>query len=76
MRQMRQMNNMMNSLFADPFGMFGGEGPLSIMGPRHTNAMMPFMPQMPALNRLFTGECSIMEKFHHFYSTIFIHTGR
>ncbi|XP_035443824.2 myeloid leukemia factor isoform X3 [Spodoptera frugiperda] len=54
MRQMRQMNNMMNSLFADPFGMFGGEGPLSIMGPRHTNAMMPFMPQMPALNRLFT----------------------
>lgn len=60
MRQMRQMNNMMNSLFADPFGMFGGEGPLSIMGPRHTNAMMPFMPQMPALNRLFTGECFIM----------------
>jgi myeloid leukemia factor 1 len=24
MRSMRQMNNMMNSLFADPFGMFGG----------------------------------------------------
>ncbi|KAH9640310.1 hypothetical protein HF086_001662 [Spodoptera exigua] len=60
MRQMRQMNNMMNSLFADPFGMFGGEGPLSIMGPRHSNAMMPFMPQMPALNRLFTVATCIM----------------
>ncbi|KAJ8715280.1 hypothetical protein PYW08_005261 [Mythimna loreyi] len=53
MRHMRQMNNMMNSLFSDPFGMLGGDGPLSIMGPRHGNAMMPFMPQMPPLNRLF-----------------------
>nr|XP_049702396.1 myeloid leukemia factor isoform X1 [Helicoverpa armigera] len=54
MRQMRHMNNMMNSLFSDPFGMLGGDGPLSIMGPRQGNAMMPFMPQMPTLNRLFT----------------------
>lgn len=58
MRHMRQMSNMMNSLFSDPFGMLGGygsEGPLAIMGPRRGNAMMPFMPQMPSLNRLFTG---------------------
>lgn len=56
MRHMRQMNNMMNSLFSDSFGMLGGEGPLALMGPRHGNAMMPFMPQMPNLNRLFSGE--------------------
>ncbi|OWR52203.1 myeloid leukemia factor isoform X2 [Danaus plexippus] len=53
MRHMRQMNNMMNSLFSDPFGMLG-EGPLAIMGARRGNALMPFMPQMPSLNRLFT----------------------
>ncbi|XP_052743374.1 myeloid leukemia factor isoform X2 [Bicyclus anynana] len=51
MRHMRQMNNMMNSLFSDPFGMLG-EGPLSIMGGRRGNAMMPYMPQMPSINRL------------------------
>ncbi|XP_045451179.1 myeloid leukemia factor [Melitaea cinxia] len=56
MRHMRQMNNMMNSLFADPFGMLG-DGPLSITGSgsRHGTALMPFMPQMPSLNRLFSG---------------------
>lgn len=54
MRHMRQMNNMMNSLFSDPFGMLGGDGPLAIMGPRRGNALMPFMPQMPSLNRLFS----------------------
>lgn len=53
MRHMRQMNNMMNSLFADPFGMFGGENHMAIMGPRHNTALMPFMPQMPSMNRLF-----------------------
>ncbi|CAH2243267.1 jg17373 [Pararge aegeria aegeria] len=53
MRHMRQMNNMMNSLFSDPFGMLG-ESPLAIMGARRGNAMMPYMPQMPSLNRLFT----------------------
>ncbi|KAJ0174455.1 hypothetical protein K1T71_009563 [Dendrolimus kikuchii] len=52
MRNMRQMNNMMNSLFSDPFGMLGG--PLAIGGPRHGSALMPFMPQMPSLNRLFS----------------------
>ncbi|XP_038222657.1 myeloid leukemia factor [Zerene cesonia] len=57
MRHMRQMSNMMNSLFSDPFGMLG-EGPLSIMGPRHGSALMPFMPQMPSLNRLFAADLS------------------
>ncbi|XP_034834886.1 myeloid leukemia factor isoform X1 [Maniola hyperantus] len=52
MRHMHQMNNMMNSLFSDPFGMMG-ESPLSIMGARRGNALMPYMPQMPSLNRLF-----------------------
>ncbi|CAH2984279.1 unnamed protein product [Chilo suppressalis] len=55
MRHMRQMNNMMNSLFSDPFGMLGGGGPLAIAGPRHGSSLMPFMPQMPSLNRLFSG---------------------
>lgn len=63
MRSMRQMNNMMNSLFADPFGMFGGggggmesiAGP-SLMGPRPGSALMPFMggPSM-GMNRLLNG---------------------
>ncbi|XP_050347826.1 myeloid leukemia factor isoform X4 [Nymphalis io] len=57
MRHMRQMNNMMNSLFADPFGMLG-DGPLAITGSRHGSSMMPFMPQMPSLNRLFTADLS------------------
>ncbi|XP_053610231.1 myeloid leukemia factor isoform X2 [Plodia interpunctella] len=55
MRHMRQMNNMMNSMFSDPFGMLGGGGPLALTGPRHGNALMPFMPQMPSLTRLFSG---------------------
>lgn len=56
MRSMRQMNNMMNSLFADPFGMFGGmesiAGP-SLAVPRAGSALMPFMgaPNMN-MNRL------------------------
>lgn len=54
MRQMRQMSTMMNSIMAgDPFGMFGGMG-LGGM-PRHSTSLMPFMPQMPAINRLFAG---------------------
>lgn len=65
MRSMRQMNNMMNSLFADPFGMFGGGGGIggleaiagpSLMGPRPGNALMPFMggPSMN-MNRLLNA---------------------
>lgn len=53
MRYMRQMNNMMNSLFSDPFGMLGGNGgPLAIMGPRHGSSLTPFMPQISPLDRL------------------------
>lgn len=59
MRHMRQMNNMMSSLFNDPFGMFGDPtgGRLAIGGPRHGSSLMPFMPQMPSLNinRLLSG---------------------
>ncbi|CAK1555533.1 unnamed protein product [Leptosia nina] len=56
MRHMRQMSHMMNSMFSDPFGMMG-DGPLSIMGPRHGSSLMPFMPQMPSLNSLmFSGD--------------------
>ncbi|XP_059054881.1 myeloid leukemia factor isoform X2 [Achroia grisella] len=53
---MRQMNSMMNSMFSDPFGMLGGGGPLALTAaPRHAcTSMMPMMPQMPMLNRLFT----------------------
>ncbi|XP_055589814.1 myeloid leukemia factor isoform X2 [Uranotaenia lowii] len=42
MRSMRQMNNMMNSLFADPFGMFDSMGGAGGMH-RGGNALMPFM---------------------------------
>ncbi|XP_072944936.1 myeloid leukemia factor [Epargyreus clarus] len=59
MRQMRQMHNMMSSLcgsLVDPFGMMGG--PLAIGGPRHSSSLMPFMPQMPSLNRLFSADLS------------------
>ncbi|XP_045500323.1 myeloid leukemia factor isoform X1 [Colias croceus] len=54
MRHMRQMSNMMNSIFSDPFCMLG-EGTLSLMGPRHGSALMPFMPQMPSMNTLFAA---------------------
>lgn len=57
MRHMRQMNNMMNSFFSDPFGMLS-ESPLSIMGSRRSNSLMPLMPPMPSLNRLFTADLS------------------
>ncbi|XP_053683941.1 myeloid leukemia factor [Sabethes cyaneus] len=58
MRSMRQMNNMMNSLFADPFGMLGGldsiAGP-SLMSPRGGSAMMPFMGPTMNMNRLLNS---------------------
>lgn len=53
MRQMRQMNSMMNTMFADPFGMMGDMGML--MGPSH-NSMMPYMPDgMMNMNRMMNG---------------------
>ncbi|XP_052861798.1 myeloid leukemia factor [Anopheles cruzii] len=59
MRSMRQMNNMLNSLFSDPFGMLGGGGMESIgvgpagFGMRH-NALMPFMAPTMGMNRLLS----------------------
>lgn len=56
---MRQMNNMMNSLFADPFGMMGGFGDFENRALTHRNmhnTLMPFaMPGMPNINRLLSG---------------------
>ncbi|XP_058461007.1 myeloid leukemia factor [Malaya genurostris] len=61
MRSMRQMNNMMNSLFADPFGMFGGmdsiAGP-SLAGPRGGSALMPFMGPNMSMNRLLNNNAT------------------
>ncbi|XP_045476604.1 myeloid leukemia factor isoform X2 [Harmonia axyridis] len=52
MRTMRQMNSMVNSLLADPFGdMMGGFG--NFMSPRpHRNMFNSMMPIMPNFNRL------------------------
>lgn len=72
MRSMRQMNSMMNSMFADPFGMFSPfdnmhGGPSALTGgpgmitqfPQHNhrNAMMPFgFNSMPNINRLLGAQ--------------------
>ncbi|GBP08920.1 Myeloid leukemia factor [Eumeta japonica] len=56
MRHVRHMNSMMNSLLSDPFGMFGGGGPLAIDAARGGSSLVPFMPQMPSLNRLFSAD--------------------
>ncbi|XP_023021482.1 myeloid leukemia factor isoform X2 [Leptinotarsa decemlineata] len=65
MRHMRQMNNMMNSLLADPFAMM--RGPMMGFGDfdnralthrhnMHNSLMSPFsMPIMPNFNRLLSG---------------------
>ncbi|KAL3273450.1 hypothetical protein HHI36_014894 [Cryptolaemus montrouzieri] len=59
MRTMRQMNNMMNSLFADPFCMMGGFGNMNSALPSRgmqNNSLMPYsMPMMPNFNRLLSG---------------------
>ncbi|XP_049826416.1 myeloid leukemia factor isoform X2 [Aethina tumida] len=59
MRTMRHMNSMMNSLFADPFGMMGDFGDFDNRALTHRgmhNSLMPFsMPLMPNVNRLLGG---------------------
>uniref|UniRef100_A0A0K8TQW9 Putative myeloid leukemia factor-like isoform x4 n=1 Tax=Tabanus bromius TaxID=304241 RepID=A0A0K8TQW9_TABBR len=61
MRSMRQMNNIMNSLLADPFGMmspFDMGRPSALTGgsPRG-NSLMPFgFQSMPNINRLLSGD--------------------
>lgn len=68
MRSMRQMNTMMNSMFADPFAMFnpfdsmhGVMGPSALTGaPQHPlrhNVMMPFgFPAITNMNRLLNPD--------------------
>ncbi|CAG9815896.1 unnamed protein product [Phaedon cochleariae] len=77
MRHMRQMNNMMNSLFSDPFGMMGG--PMMGFGDfenralthRHHNSLMsPFsMPVMPNFNRLLSGSLDSMPNAGNYSSS-------
>lgn len=59
MRSMRQMNNMMNSLFSDPFGMMEGYGAPALTAANRAsshNSLMPFgFPPMPNINRLLSG---------------------
>lgn len=70
MRQMRQMSNMMNSLFSDPFAMMGGSmaslgdfenRALTHRHSMHNSLMSPFsMPMMPNFNRLLSGSLDSM----------------
>ncbi|KAK7869667.1 hypothetical protein R5R35_010029 [Gryllus longicercus] len=46
MRTMRQMNNMMNSMFADPFGFMDSMGPPALTGP-HSRALAPMGGRRP-----------------------------
>ncbi|XP_059608673.1 myeloid leukemia factor isoform X2 [Phlebotomus argentipes] len=67
LRSMRQMNNMMNSLLSDPFGMFGGfeglgGGPPALMGGAQT-ALTPF--GFPSINRLLAAPGGFMGDHHH-----------
>lgn len=58
MRQMRQMNNMMNSLFQfpDPFGMMGAHQ-AALEGPQNFNRqLMPMFSNGGMVNRLLNGE--------------------
>lgn len=82
MRTMRQMNNMMNSLFGDPFSDFMDmRGPpadfgLATLGfPNRStsqNALVPFggFPAMPNINRLLSGSLdSLGNHSAHCYSS-------
>lgn len=68
---MRQMNNMMNSLFPDPFRMFGDFGAPALTPANRAmshNSLMPFgFPPMPNINRLLTG--SLDNLGGHVYSS-------
>ncbi|CAH1100196.1 unnamed protein product [Psylliodes chrysocephalus] len=70
MRHMRQMSNMMNSLFSDPFAMMRGSmlgfedyenRALTSRHNMHNSLMSPFsMPIMPNFNRLLSGSLDSM----------------
>lgn len=63
MRAMRQMNNMMNSLITNPFGMFGAldsiAGP-SLVAPRGGLSLMPHMGPNMQMNRLLNNNDGTM----------------
>lgn len=68
------MNSMMNSLFADPFGMMGGFGDFNdhaLVGPNHgRNALMPFsMPIMPNFRMLSRSMDSLGNPAAHHHSS-------
>ncbi|KAK9729324.1 Myelodysplasia-myeloid leukemia factor 1-interacting protein [Popillia japonica] len=70
-RTMRHMNNMMNSLFADPFGMMGndyGERALTHRANSH-NSLMPFGFPMPNINRLLSGSLDSLGDAHCYSSS-------
>lgn len=73
MRSMRQMNNMMNSLFSDPFGMLDDfRAPALTQGNRAIshNSLMPFgFPAMPNINRLLSGSLDNINVGHSYSST-------
>lgn len=71
MRTMRQMNNMMNSLFADPFSMFSNfdDRALTHRANIH-NALMPFgFPNINNMNRLLGGSLDSLGGDGHSYSS-------
>lgn len=73
MRSMRQMNNMMNSLFSDPFGMMDGFGAPALTQANRAvshNSLMPFgFPTMPNINRLLSGSLDNLGDCHSYTST-------
>lgn len=65
---MRQMNNMMNSLFADPFSMmnFDNRALTHRSNIMNHNALMPFgFPNINNMNRLLSGSLDSLGDGHH-----------
>ncbi|KAG5872655.1 hypothetical protein JTB14_029696 [Gonioctena quinquepunctata] len=79
MRHMRQMSNMMNSLFSDPFAMMRGpmlgfgdyeNGALTHRHNMQNSLMSPFsMPIMPNFNRLLSGSLDSMANAGNYSSS-------
>ncbi|XP_072400386.1 myeloid leukemia factor isoform X3 [Diabrotica undecimpunctata] len=79
MRHMRQMSNMMNSLFSDPFSMLRPpmlgyddfeNRALTSRHNMHNSLMSPFsMPIMPNFNRLLSGSLDSMANTGNYHSS-------
>lgn len=76
MRTMRHMNSMMNSLFADPFGMFSdfdNRRHAAITNGHHSpmNSLMSFggFPMMPNLGSLLGGSLDSLGGSSHGFSS-------